>query len=196
MGSLNDDDITHTIASTLYSDEEGKHPITWDKNTASITGTLAIVGRAIRSQKPKLHKLVVTGTVEERGITYIDNPAKINFLEEPSLKALDDAENYSFDKPCPSTAYKTTEVNDALTLAGKDEREFTTADTMTLTDGDSSAASATVIDACRQDCANLALGAEFGENSSRSAQQGVGARLLTFQDEGLALSGEVFRARL
>ena len=76
MGSLDEDDTTHSIPtptvqhhSPLYSDEEGKYPITWDKNTASITGTLAVVGRAIRTQKPKL---VTIGTVEERGITFIE----------------------------------------------------------------------------------------------------------------------------
>ena len=131
MTSLDQDDTTNSDTTVLHSDEEGKYPITWDKNTASITGTLAIVGRAVRAQKPKLHKLVTTGTVEERGITYIDNPAKIDFLEDTSLKALEASEGYSFSKPCPSSTYKAKEVNDALTLAGKDELEFTTAATMT-----------------------------------------------------------------
>ena len=49
MASLNQDDTTNSDTTVLYSDEEGKYPITWDKNTASITGTLAIVGRAVRA---------------------------------------------------------------------------------------------------------------------------------------------------
>ena len=45
--SLNDDDNNTNTADTLYSDESGKVPIAWDKNTASIPGTL-IGGRARR----------------------------------------------------------------------------------------------------------------------------------------------------
>ena len=48
--SLDDDDTNNTDASVLYSDEEMKLPITWDKNVASITGTLRAVERAIRTQ--------------------------------------------------------------------------------------------------------------------------------------------------
>ena len=82
MSSLTaDDDETHNPdASVLYSDEEMKLPITWDKNIASVHGTLHSVQRALRTQHPDLHRLIVTGTVEERGITYIDSPANIDFL--------------------------------------------------------------------------------------------------------------------
>ena len=59
-----------------------------------------------------------------------------------------------------------------------------------------SAASVSVIDACTQDCANLALGAASGENSSRGARQWVGARGFIFEDEGVAQSERAFRTRL
>ena len=79
--SLNDDDADlKSDIPVLYSDEEGKHPITWVKNNAAITGTLINVGRALRTQYPELHKLITTNTVEERGITYIDNPANVHEL--------------------------------------------------------------------------------------------------------------------
>ncbi len=52
-----------TTALTLYSDEESKQPIVWDKNVASINGTLAYVSRAIVAQHPDIHKLIVTNTV-------------------------------------------------------------------------------------------------------------------------------------
>ena len=49
--SLNDDDADlKSDIPVLYSDEEGKHPITWVKNNAAITGTLINVGRALRTQ--------------------------------------------------------------------------------------------------------------------------------------------------
>ena len=43
---LDDDGTIHSDIPVLYSDEEGKEPISWDKNLASLTGTLSIVGRA------------------------------------------------------------------------------------------------------------------------------------------------------
>ena len=64
-----------------------------------------------------------------------------------------------------------------------------------LMGGVQSAATFSVIDACTQDCANLAFRASFRENSSHSARQGVGARRCISQGEGVAQSGEVFRAR-
>ena len=61
--SLNDDDADlKSDIPVLYSDEEGKHPITWVKNNAAITGTLTNVGRALRTQYPELHKLITTNT--------------------------------------------------------------------------------------------------------------------------------------
>ena len=81
--SLNDDDNNTNTADTLYSDESGKVPIAWDKNTASILGTLIGAGRALRNQHPDIYRLITTNTVEERGITYIDNPAIIDILEKP-----------------------------------------------------------------------------------------------------------------
>ena len=59
-----------------------------------------------------------------------------------------------------------------------------------------SAAPASVIDACTQDCANFTLGAAFGENSSRGARQGVGARESVFEGGGVAQSEDVIRTRL
>ena len=59
-----------------------------------------------------------------------------------------------------------------------------------------SAASVSVINACTQDCANLALGAAFGENSSRGARQGVGVKESIFEGEGVAQSERAFRTRL
>ena len=76
--SLDQDDTHQTDGLTLYTDEQAKVPITWDHNVASITGTLLSVGRALRTQYPELHHLIVTNTVEERGITYIDDPTKID----------------------------------------------------------------------------------------------------------------------
>ena len=81
MESPADGDNTHSDIPTLYSDEEGKHPITWDRNLASIVGTLAAVGRAIRTQQPRIYRLIVTRTVEERGLTFIDSTANIDFLD-------------------------------------------------------------------------------------------------------------------
>ena len=138
MGSLNDDDNTHSNITVLFSDEEGKQPIIWDKNTASINGTLAIVGRAIRTQLPKIYKLVTTGTVEDRGITYIDNPAKIDFLENAtisSVKAFNP--KYTFEKPCPPTEIEALEAGlvEALSVlrVGTDEAHRTTLQSITLT---------------------------------------------------------------
>ena len=59
-----------------------------------------------------------------------------------------------------------------------------------------SAESASVIDACTQDCANLALGAAFGENSSRGARQGVIVMRPIFECEGVAQSEDVLQTRL
>ena len=60
----------------LYVDGEGTMIISWDKNIGSLNGTLSLVARAIHAQCPDLHKLLTTNTVEERGITYIDNLVK------------------------------------------------------------------------------------------------------------------------
>ena len=65
-----------------------------------------------------------------------------------------------------------------------------------LMGGVQSAATVSVIDGCTQDCADLALGASFGENSSRGARQGVGARQPLVEGEGVAQSEDVFRTRL
>ena len=59
-----------------------------------------------------------------------------------------------------------------------------------------SAESASMINACTQDCANIALGAVFGENSSHDARQGVGVRRSLFECEAVAQSEDVFRTRL
>ena len=121
--SLNDDDAdTKSDIPVLYSDEEGKHPITWVKNNAAITGTLINVGRALRTQYPELHKLITTNTVEERGITYIDNPANIDFLEDAAIQAED--ATYSFEKPCPPTAQRVSFVNDARVALSLREHGF------------------------------------------------------------------------
>ena len=105
--STDDDATIADTANTLYSDQEGKVPIIWDKNTASIPGTLAAVGRAIQTQRPHLYKYIVTGVIEDRGITYIDNPAQIDFIENNNEVTTKEAElpnaAYSFDKPCPPT---------------------------------------------------------------------------------------------
>ena len=58
---LDADDTTISDASVLFSDEEGLKPIVWDKNAASITGTLSLVGRALRAQHPEIHRLIVRG---------------------------------------------------------------------------------------------------------------------------------------
>ena len=63
-------------------------------------------------------------------------------------------------------------------------------------DGVPSAASASVIDACTQDCANCTLGAVFGENSSYGARQGVGARESLFECEAVAQSEDSMGIRL
>ena len=65
--SLDLDDTSHTDNLSIFADEESKIPIHWDKNVASISGTLLSVGRALRTQHPELHHLIVTNTVEERG---------------------------------------------------------------------------------------------------------------------------------
>ena len=59
-----------------------------------------------------------------------------------------------------------------------------------------SAASASVIDACTQDCANFTLGAEFRKNSSCGARQGVGVKESIFKGECVVQSEDVFRIRL
>ena len=87
--SLETDDNHNADIPVLYMDQEGKQPIIWDKNAASITGTLTVASRAIRAQFPDLHKFITTNTVEEKGITFIDNPAKIDYLEDAKLKAFD-----------------------------------------------------------------------------------------------------------
>ena len=51
-----------------------------------------------------------------------------------------------------------------------------------------SAAPASVINACTQDCANFTLGAEFRKNSSCGARQGVGTKESISQGEGVAQS--------
>ena len=51
---LGTNDTNNSGITVLYSDEEAKHPITWDKNLASIDGKLAAVGRALRTQVPRL----------------------------------------------------------------------------------------------------------------------------------------------
>ena len=130
--SLETDDNRNADIPVLYMDQEGKQPIIWDKNAASITGTLTVVSRAIRAQFPDLHKFITTNTVEEKGITFIDNPAKIDYLEDAKLKAFDaKAFTYSVAKPCPPTASKAKALNDDLTAAGKTTYTFLTADKMT-----------------------------------------------------------------
>ena len=54
--SVDDSDSNNSDIPVLYSDEEHKHPIIWDKNAASIIGTLVNVGRALRTQQPELHR--------------------------------------------------------------------------------------------------------------------------------------------
>ena len=95
--SLDNDDSHSSDIPVLYADEEGKVIITWNKNIASVTGTLSLVGRAIRTQQPDLHKLIEMNIVEERGITYIDDPAKIDLLEDKALQPY--VEPNTFDKP-------------------------------------------------------------------------------------------------
>lgn len=126
--SLDNDDSHSSDVTVLYSDEECKRPVTWDNNLGSINGTLLLTGRAIREQLPELHRLIVTNTVEERGITYIDDPAKIDLLESKDLRP--HATAHSFTKPCPPTATKVKELSDAL---AEEELEytFTTVDKMT-----------------------------------------------------------------
>ena len=119
QSSIEDDSATkrNTDIPDLFSDEEGQRPIIWDRNNASITGTLALTDRALRDQHPEVHRFVTTRTVEERGITFIDNPAKIDMLENPGIKSL--AGTFSFDKPCPPSATKARQINDALVLDKK-----------------------------------------------------------------------------
>ena len=50
MGSLNDDD-TNSNTTVLFSDEEGKHPIRWDKNSARTHAKKSKWGPA-RGQRP------------------------------------------------------------------------------------------------------------------------------------------------
>ena len=122
--SLNDDDNNTNTADTLYSDESGKVPIAWDKNTASILGTLIGAGRALRNQHPDIYRLITTNTVEERGITYIDNPAIIDILEKPELAELRNA--HSFAEPCPATPARIKDYNTGLVLLAKPEFKFRT----------------------------------------------------------------------
>ena len=126
--SVDENDTNTPDIPVLYSDEEAKHPIAWDKNLASIFGTLETIGSAIRDQRPDIHRLVTTNTVEERGITYIDNTANIDFLEGPALQSK--LPDYSFEKPCPPTETKVKTVKTALLLAKEPAHTFTT----TLTD--------------------------------------------------------------
>ena len=47
MPAVDDDAHQHSDSTVLFSDEESRHPISWDKNAASIRGTMVIVARAI-----------------------------------------------------------------------------------------------------------------------------------------------------
>ena len=54
--SVDDSDSNNSDIPVLYSDEEHKHPITWDKNAASIIGSPKWVARSARSSP--IHGLV------------------------------------------------------------------------------------------------------------------------------------------
>ena len=127
--SLDLDDTSHTDNLSIFADEESKIPIHWDKNVASISGTLLSVGRALRTQHPELHHLIVTNTVEERGITYIDNPAKINLLENPKLGP---EKAYTFADPCPPTETRMIQINEPLEALGLSQFSFLTAAELTV----------------------------------------------------------------
>ena len=132
MGSLDEDDTTHSIPtptvqhhSPLYSDEEGKYPITWDKNTEHHRHPRGRRARHSHAEAEARHDR------HGRGARHHIYRAKIDFLEDASLEKLDESEGYSFEKPCPLSTYKIQDVNDALALAGKGEFTFTTASSMT-----------------------------------------------------------------
>ena len=62
-----------------------------------------------------------------------------------------------------------------------------------------SAAPASVIDACTQDCANFTSGRTYGENNKVVVAPGeglVGEKQSIFQGEGVVQSEDVFRTRL
>ena len=59
-----------------------------------------------------------------------------------------------------------------------------------------SAAPASVINACTQDCANFTLGAAFRKNSSCGARQGVGAKESIFEGECVVQSYDYRGIRL
>lgn len=117
--TLNDDVTPTTDITILYVDGEATQPIIWDKNIASLTGTLNIAGRAIRAQCPDIHKLLTSNIVEERGITYIDNPAKIDLLENPELKVTAG----TLTAPCPPTPKLQAVVNAVLARRSKSRQQ-------------------------------------------------------------------------
>ena len=76
MSLDHDDTKTNSAVSDLYSDEEETKIITWDRNLASIPGTLTLCDRALRTQHAEVYRYVTTRTVEDRGITYIDRQSR------------------------------------------------------------------------------------------------------------------------